>query len=101
MAWYEGNSNKQTHPVAQLAANDWGLYDMSGNVWEYTQDCFHFSFEGAPVDGSAWKAGDCNRRVIRGGAWRSDASEVQAELRLGSFEPDRSGNGFRVVRVQP
>ncbi len=101
MAWYEGNSGKQTHPVAQLAANDWGLYDMSGNVYEYTQDCFQFTYEGAPTDGSAWKAGECKRRTVRGGYWLNDALGVRAAYRRAPLQMDKAEShlGFRVVRV--
>ena len=72
-AWYRGNSNKRTQPVGELAANDWGLYDMSGSVWEWVQDCWHETYQGAPADGSAWKSpGQCAKRVLRGGSWCND-----------------------------
>ena len=45
---------KQTAPVGSFAANGFGLYDMVGNVWEWTEDCWHDSYNGAPTDGSAW-----------------------------------------------
>jgi len=71
VAWYDGNSGGKTHSVGQKKPNELGLYDMSGNVYEWCQDVWHDSYEGAPTDGSAWlKGGDQARRVLRGGSWR-------------------------------
>jgi formylglycine-generating enzyme required for sulfatase activity len=58
----------QTSPVGSFAANAFGLHDMHGNVWEWTQDCYQDSFTGAPTDGSAWTLDGCQRRVVRGGS---------------------------------
>ena len=58
-----------TAEVGNYQPNDFGLYDMHGNVWEWVQDCWNDSYAGAPSDGSAWISGDCSRRVIRGGSW--------------------------------
>jgi formylglycine-generating enzyme required for sulfatase activity len=71
-AWYRDNSNDQTHPVGERNPNPWGLHDVHGNVWEWVEDCWHDSYEGAPADGSAWleaNGEDCARRVLRGGSW--------------------------------
>jgi formylglycine-generating enzyme required for sulfatase activity len=75
VAWYSENSDGQTHPVGEKEVNPWGLHDVHGNVWEWVQDCWHDSYDGAPTDGSAWGAearGDCGRRVVRGGSWGYD-----------------------------
>jgi formylglycine-generating enzyme required for sulfatase activity/predicted MPP superfamily phosphohydrolase len=53
-AWYKDNSDYETHPVGQKKANQWGLYDMHGNVLEWVQDCWHDNYSGAPTDGRAW-----------------------------------------------
>jgi formylglycine-generating enzyme required for sulfatase activity len=65
----------KTYPVASRKANAFGLYDMNGNVWEWTEDCWHDNYAGAPGDGSAWVSGEsCSwSHVLRGGSWHSDA----------------------------
>jgi formylglycine-generating enzyme required for sulfatase activity len=50
---------KQTSPVGSFAANQFGLYDMAGNVLQWVQDCYRGDYDGAPTDGSAWTSGDC------------------------------------------
>jgi formylglycine-generating enzyme required for sulfatase activity len=60
----------KTAPVSNFDSNAWGLYDMYGNVWEWVEDCWHRSYEGARNDGQAWleeDGGDCGSRVLRGG----------------------------------
>jgi len=99
--------NQQTAPVGSFAANKFGLYDMVGNVWELTQDCYHPSYEidtpqgkvDAPTDGSAWTSGDCTRRVVRGGSWYdSPAALRSASRRGGTLEVRNDSLGFRVAR---
>ena len=61
---------RQTAPVGSFAANGFGLYDMVGNVREWTEDCYHETYNGAPTDGSAWiDGGNCYDRVVRGGSF--------------------------------
>ena len=89
-----------TAPVGSLAANGWGLHDMLGNVWEWTEDCSNGSYEGAPSDGSAWEYGNCSERVLRGGSWFISPSGLRAANRVGSTSGNRgSGLGFRVART--
>ncbi len=67
-----GTYRQRTVPVGSLPANPWGLHEMAGNVWEWTEDCWHDNYQNAPTDGSAWSndaGGDCARRVLRGGSW--------------------------------
>ena len=61
--------NEMSAPVGSFEANAWGLHDMHGNVWEWTQDRYNNRYVGAPNDGSAWEVGDSTARVVRGGAW--------------------------------
>ena len=91
---------KQTAPVGSFAANAFGLYDMVGNVFEWTEDCRNPSYQGAPADGSAWRNGDCSSRVVRGGSWDS----VSGGLRSAYRGRDPAGLrglelGFRVART--
>ena len=67
------NSKGKTQPVGQLNANELGLHDLSGNVWEWCQDIWHDNYDSAPDNGAAWeKGGDDTVRVLRGGSWDLD-----------------------------
>jgi formylglycine-generating enzyme required for sulfatase activity len=89
-----------TSPVGSFAANAFGLYDMQGNARQWTEDCYHDNYAGAPSDGSAWTTGDCSRRVLRGGSWSVDPGELRAAFRLRGTAAFRSRNdGFRVGRT--
>ncbi|MSP01310.1 MAG: hypothetical protein EXR07_09735 [Acetobacteraceae bacterium] len=124
IAWYGGNSGRDfeldngfdtavwlnerqyndpkagTHPVKGKAPNQWGLFDMLGNVWEWCEDVWHDDHTNAPADGSA-RAGNSRaaNRVIRGGAWDGSARDVRAASRRGRDPSFRNGNlGFRCAR---
>ena len=93
---------QKTEPVDSFEPNPWGLYQVHGNVWEWTEDCYHGSYNGAPTGGSARTAGDCSLRVLRGGSRNFSPSYLGAAHRL-PCPPDNRvfGNavGFRVGRT--
>ena len=101
VAWYNGNSGNKTHPAGQKQANAWGLYDMSGNVWEWLEDNYHDNYNGAPTDGSAWQ-GDGAKRVLRGGSWYFELQNARAANRVRDDPALRNYNdGFRLARTLP
>ena len=88
-------------PVGSFKTNPFGLYDMLGNVWEWTEDGYHDSYESAPTDGSLWQSDD-GKHVLRGGSWNSSPQDVRAAIRNGNKSKLRfSIFGFRVVRMYP
>jgi formylglycine-generating enzyme required for sulfatase activity len=93
------NNNHQSPTiVGSFPPNPWGLYDMSGDVWQWTQDCAHNNYVGAPTDGSSWTSGDCGNRVARGGAWNSIPTCLWASSRAGMFSACiQSVVGFRLA----
>jgi formylglycine-generating enzyme required for sulfatase activity len=98
-AWYDDNSEDETHPVGQKKPNPWGLYDMHGNVWEWVQDRWHDSYDGAPTDGGAWEVGYGANRVIRGGRWYDDGGACPSASR-DLYGPRDCGDnlGFRLLQ---
>ncbi len=90
IAWYWDNSLQRTHPVGQKAANDWGLYDTLGNVFEWCEDVWTDDYR------TKGKAASSARRVVRGGSWGGDAQDVRAAFRGNGGPSHRSRNlGFR------
>jgi formylglycine-generating enzyme required for sulfatase activity len=98
-AWYDGNSQDETHPVGQKKPNAWGLHDMIGNVWEWCEDNWHYNYIGAPTDGSAWlKNGNDNHSLLRGGSWFGNPYLCRSAFRVILSRRDGSSSyGFRVV----
>ena len=89
----------QTLPVGSFAPNPFGLYDTHGNTWDWVQDCWNDSYDGAPVDGSAWMTGDCSRAMIRGGSYNAFGSRLRSAARTETFRGTGNPNfGFRVAR---
>ncbi|GAB0150501.1 hypothetical protein McPS_32430 [Marichromatium sp. PS1] len=106
--WWSGKQKQYPHEragtrqVKGKLPNPWGLYDMLGNVLEWTQDAWHDSYEGAPLDSSAWESAEFGAlRVIRGGSWLSDARYCRSAYRFRDWPDYRYCNlGFRCARVQ-
>ena len=74
----------RTAPAGSYQANGFGLYDVLGNVWEWTQDCWKASYGGAPRDGRAWEWGECSHRVLRGGSWYDFPGILRSAFRFRS-----------------
>ena len=88
-----------TSPVGSYRPNPFGLYDMQGNIWEFTADCWNLNYEGAPTDGSAWMTGDCDANFTRGGSF-GNASWTAHVAQRAARDRDYNGHswGFRVAR---
>ena len=99
-AWFDGNSNGQTHPVGKKKANAWGLYDMHGNVWEWCSDWYGDYTKGAVSDPTGAREGAL--RVDRGGSWNDGAAVCRSADRGRKYPSSRSlDNGFRVALSSP
>ena len=84
VGWYVSNSGDSTQDVGLLFPNELGLYDMSGNVWEWCEDDWHDDYKAAPSDGSAWIAGPGrgDNRVLRGGSYFYHAVDCRSAISL-------------------
>ncbi len=101
VGWYAENSHRETKPVGLKMPNAWGLYDMSGNVYEWCEDDWHNNYDDAPADGCAWTDEPRGaHRVYRGGYWSYHASLCRAAYRLRHEPQGRSNDlGFRLASV--
>jgi len=96
----KGGWRKKTLPVDSFEANPWGLYQVHGNVWEWVEDCWNDTYQGAPTSGSAWTSGVCGRRVVRGGSWVVTPGLLRAAYRRRNTSGFRSlDQGFRLART--
>ncbi len=96
--------DQQTAPVGSFKPNAFGVYDTAGNVWEWTQDCWHDDYANAPPDGTAWleqNGGDCSRRVVRGGSWLLNPRILRSANRIRFTDESIYDTGFRVARDLP
>ena len=93
-------TDSKTVPVKSYRPSPWGLYQVHGNVLQWTQDCRMWNYEGVPADGSAWLQGDCDYRMQRGSSWMQPFGGV---ARRPQFRVDTRDalTGFRVVRELP
>lgn len=98
--WSSQNSNNQTHDVGLRLPNQWGLFDMNGNVWEWCEDQYHNSYVNAPNDGSVWGTGSANGKVARGGSWGKYGVQFCRSASRARDNPIYGYNtfGFRLVR---
>ena len=99
---YCGDGFDVTAPVGSFASNDFGLFDMQGNVWEWVEDCWNDNHSVASPDGSARRSGDCGAAVLRGGSWGSRSSSLRSACRYRDGRENRyNAVGFRVARTLP
>ena len=100
--WFGANNSPYgTKPVGTKLPNQFGLYDMSGNVWEWCQDYWHGDYTGAPLDGSAWVSPTSSYRVVRVGYWYNYAYNCRSADRAYSYPGTRGAFiGMRFVRTQ-
>jgi formylglycine-generating enzyme required for sulfatase activity/class 3 adenylate cyclase len=91
-----------TAVVGSFKANDFGVFDALGNVWEWVEDCYAEDLSTTPADGSARSTGDCRSRAVRGGSWSGTARTLRAAIRSKATAEDRYDDvGFRVARALP
>ena len=93
VAWYSDNSGKKTHPVGQKQANELGIYDMSGNVYEWCQDWYDKGYYSKSPSNNPCNNISASQRVYRGGCWERDAWYCRVAKRS-CCVPDDSDNGL-------
>ncbi len=99
VGWYTENSGGETHEVGLLYPNELGIYDLSGNVWEWCEDQWHNDYQGAPKDGSTWVDREQGAtRVRRGGGCNAGAQYCRSASRyINDPESRDDDHGFRLV----
>ena len=105
--WFAGNSSKKTHPIGQKKPNPWGLYDMHGNVAEWTNDTYAKEYYGRSPAENPRGPGDGKQYVVRGGSWKGSVQTLRSAYRVADnpgftdacLAPDILG--FRCVRKAP
>lgn len=107
----EQNSREYTYPVGSFKPNNWGLYDMVGNVFEFVEDCYFPDYEGAPADGSPWlhstahgyhstdRPGACKVWALRGYYFDSPDMEMRSAARCGVYNDENSRGNAVGIRV--
>jgi formylglycine-generating enzyme required for sulfatase activity len=101
VGWYNENSENKTQRASQKQANAWGLHDMTGNVWEWVEDCWHDNYNGAPTDDTSW-TNNCSStgRVLRGGSWFGNPTYLRSAFRSSGTPDYRDGGiGLRLART--
>ena len=96
----KGRYRGRTVQVGTFSPNAFGLHEVHGNVWEWTQDCWNEDYTGAPADNRAWETGECEQRVLRGGSW-GDVPWLLRSADRGKNEPGIRDPkiGFRIART--
>ena len=98
-AFWKGNSGGTTHTVAGKLSNVWGLYDMSGNVWEWCEDWHHEDYNGAPDNGESWLVPAGLFHIIREGSWNNWGANCRSADRSFNAWYAESNLGFRLART--
>ncbi len=99
--WHTGNAAGNDPTVGELKPNPWGLYDMHGYLWEFVEDSWHNTYEGAPKNGLAWKDATPKQVVVRSGSWKDHYSKLTSSARrAASLEDKDDAIGLRCVRAK-